>query len=155
MSQTARFHMVQDRGMPSDTGTTRIPHGRDRAARRLFGHPEVVADLLRGFMPEGPIREFDPDSLSQGPDDRMDERLALYQSDVTWSLTLADGARVVLIIEGEGWSGAARREAWFAKPERDDRMSSLGHQRSNSAAAGCHQMPAKGQPWPCGWRYRR
>ena len=82
--------------MPSDTGTTRIPHGRDRAARRLFGHPEVVADLLRGFMPEGPIREFDPDSLSQGPDDRMDERLALYQSDVTWSLTLADGARMAI-----------------------------------------------------------
>ena len=101
MSQTPRFDLVQDRRMSNDTGTTRIPHGRDRAAKRLFGHPEVLADLLRGFVPEGPLREFDPDSLSQGPDDRVDGRLALYQSDITWSLTLADGARVVLIIEAQ------------------------------------------------------
>ncbi len=101
MSQTARFHLVQDGRMSNDTGTTRIPQGRDRAAKRLFGHPEVVADLLRGFAPEGPLREFDPDSLHQGPDDRVDGRFALHQSDITWSLTLADGARVVLIIEAQ------------------------------------------------------
>ncbi len=101
MSQTDRLHMMQDGRMANDTGTTRIPHGRDRAARRLFGHAQVVADLLLGFMPEGPLRGFDPDSLNQGPDDRIDWRLALHQSDVTWSLTLADGARVVLMIEAQ------------------------------------------------------
>ncbi len=85
--------------MAIDTGTTRIPHARDRAARRLFGHPQVVADLLRGFVPEDPLWGFDPGSLIQGPDDRVDGQLARYQSDITWSLTLADGAPVVVIIE--------------------------------------------------------
>lgn len=40
--------------------------------------------------------------------------------------TLADSSKEVLIIEREGWSGAARGRACFAKPERDDRVSSLG-----------------------------
>ena len=288
MSQTTRFQLVQDVGMSETTGTSDVPHGHDRAARRLFGHPEVVADLLRGFAPRGPIREFEPESLSPRPDDRVDERLERHQSDLTWVFTLGDGSRAVLIIEaqstvdrimavrmavqtdlffegllrsaptepipgvlpvvfytgrdpwraarslreialtksvdlltyfaplcyllidarrmpletlpkrnlvslmvrmtsagepedlvevlrseqawlaeedaglwrdyitwamkvlaplefpdmGEGWSGAARREACFAKPERDDRTSSLGHQRSRGSAAGCHQMPA-------------
>ncbi len=101
MSQTTGFHLVQDGRMSGETGTTRIPQGRDRAAKRLFGHPQVVADLLRGFVSEGPLQGFDPDDLHRGPDDRVDEKLALYQSDVTWTLRLADGARVVLIIESQ------------------------------------------------------
>ena len=101
MSQTARFRLVQDAGMSDTAGTSDIPHGHDRAARRLFGHPEVVADLLRGFAPRGPIRKFDPESLSPRPDDRVDERLERRQSDLTWVFTLADGSRVVLIIESQ------------------------------------------------------
>ena len=87
--------------MSETTGTSDVPHGHDRAARRLLGHPEVVADLLRGFAPRGPIREFDPESLSPRPDDRVDERLARHVSDLTWVFTLADGSRVVLIIEAQ------------------------------------------------------
>ena len=101
MSQTTRFQLVQDVGMSETTGTSDVPHGHDRAARRLFGHPEVVADLLRGFAPRGPIREFEPESLSPRPDDRVDERLERHQSDLTWVFTLGDGSRAVLIIEAQ------------------------------------------------------
>ena len=101
MSQMALLHLVQDVGMSDTTGTSDVPHGHDRAARRLLGHPEVVADLLRGFAPQGPIREFDSESLSPRPDDRVDERLERRQSDLTWMFTLADGSRVVLIIESQ------------------------------------------------------
>ena len=101
MSQTPRFPLVQDMPMSIETATTRIPHGHDRAARRLFGHPQVVADLLRGFAPEGSLREFERTSLAKGADDRVDGRLALYQSDITWTFRLAGGARVVLIVEAQ------------------------------------------------------
>ena len=60
-----------------------------------------MADLLRGFVPEGPVREFDSDSLNAGPDDRVDGRLDRRQSDVTWTFALRNGARAVLIIEAQ------------------------------------------------------
>ncbi len=87
--------------MSDAKGTSGIPQAHDRAARRLLGHPEVVADLLRGFAPEGPLREFDPDSLSPRPDDRVDEYFGRHQSDLTWDLRLPGRERAVLIIEAQ------------------------------------------------------
>lgn len=80
---------------------SRIREGSDRALRRLFGHPEVVADLLRGFVPVPALAGFDPDSLRQLLDDRVDSGLNRRQSDATWSFELADGAPMVLLFEAQ------------------------------------------------------
>ena len=61
----------------------RIPHGSDRALRRLFAHPEVVADLLRGFAPSAAVRRLDHNSLRPLPDDRVDFKYNRRESDAT------------------------------------------------------------------------
>ena len=82
---------------------SRIREGSDRAMRRLFGHPEVVADLLRGFVPVSPLAEFDPRSLRALPDDRVDFRFDKRESDGTWGFSLAGGEQVVLIFEMQSY----------------------------------------------------
>ena len=87
--------------MANANGTSTLPQARDRAARRLLSHPQVAADLLRGFAPEGPLRDFDPGSLRQLPDDRVDGRLGRHQSDLTWAFALPGGERAVIIVEAQ------------------------------------------------------
>ena len=79
----------------------RIREGSDRAFRRLFGHPEVVADLLRGFVPEPALAGFDTDSLRPLPDDRVDFGFNKRESDATWSFSLEGGDQVVMIFEAQ------------------------------------------------------
>ena len=79
----------------------RIREGSDRALRRLFSHPEVAADLLRGFVPVPALAGFDPGSLRPLPDDRVDPKLNRRQSDATWIFSLEGGARVVMIFEAQ------------------------------------------------------
>ncbi len=38
---------------------TQIRGGHDRIAKRLFAHADVVAEMLRRFLPQGPLPEFD------------------------------------------------------------------------------------------------
>ncbi len=79
----------------------RIPHASDRAFRRLFAHPEVVADLLGGFAPSPALRGFDRGSLRPLPDDRVDSGYHRRESDATWGFSLASGAEVALIFEAQ------------------------------------------------------
>ena len=81
---------------------SRTREGSDRALRRLFGHPVVVADLLRG-VPVDPLAEFDPRSLRALPDDRVDFRFDKRESDATWGFSLAGGEPVVLIFEAQSY----------------------------------------------------
>ncbi len=60
MSQSPRLQSVRDMRRSDTNGIYGIPQAHDRAARRLFSHPQVVADLLRGLVPQGALREFDP-----------------------------------------------------------------------------------------------
>ena len=79
-----------------------------------------------------------------------EEDAGLWRDYITWAMKVL--APLEFPDMGEGWSGAARREACFAKPERDDRTSSLGHQRSRGGTAGRHQMPTCEEDCnPC-WR---
>ncbi len=85
----------------------RIPEGSDRALRRLFGHPEVVADLLRGFVPLAPVSSFDRNSLQPLPDNRVDFNFNKRESDRTWSFSIEGGARVVMIFEAQSYEDRA------------------------------------------------
>ncbi len=81
--------------------SSRIREGSDRSLRRLFGHPDIVVDLLRGFIPVPELARFDPDSLRPLPDDRVDFRFNKRESDATWGFSLEGGARVVMIFEAQ------------------------------------------------------
>ena len=76
-----------------------IREGHDRAARRLFSHPRVIADLLLGFMPRELLGKIDPGSLRRLSDERVNGRLNRLQGDLTWQIELADGASVVVMLE--------------------------------------------------------
>ena len=78
-----------------------IREGHDRAAKRLFAHANVVADLLVGFLPQGMLPEFDRRSLRRFPEERVGSRLALRRTDLAWELRLLDDRRVVLLIEAQ------------------------------------------------------
>ena len=45
----------------------------DHGYKRLFSHPEMVADLLRGFVHEDWIRELDFSTLERFPGTRLRE----------------------------------------------------------------------------------
>ena len=79
----------------------RIREGSDRALRRLFAHPEVVADLLRGFAPSPAVRRFDRASLRPLPDDRVDSSYNKRESDATWGFSIKGGAGVAMIFEAQ------------------------------------------------------
>ena len=79
----------------------RIREGNDRAFRRLFAHPEVVADLLRGFAPPPVVRRFDRASLRPLPDDRVDSSYNRRASDTTWGFSLEGGSGVAMIFEAQ------------------------------------------------------
>ena len=55
---------------------TQIREGHDRIAKRLFAHADVVAEMLRRFLPQGLLPEFDPATLRRFPAERVDARLA-------------------------------------------------------------------------------
>ena len=70
-------------------------------AKRLFAHAEVVADLLRNFVPEGLLPDFDAGTLRRYPEERVDSGLALRRADVAWEFEVPGGGRVVVLIEAQ------------------------------------------------------
>ena len=78
-----------------------IREGHDRIAKRLFAHAEVVADLLRNFVPEGMLPDFDAGTLRRYPEERVDSGLALRRADVAWEFEVPGGGRVVVLIEAQ------------------------------------------------------
>ncbi len=86
---------------------TDIREGHDRIAKRLFAHAGVVADLLRNCLPEGLLPTFDASTMRRFPEERVDSRLALRRADIAWEFELAEGPRMVLLIEAQSMPDAA------------------------------------------------
>ena len=93
------------RGMSDDN--TQVREGHDRIAKRLFAHADVVAEMLRRFLPQGLLPEFDPATLRRFPEERVGSSLALRRADVAWEFALRDGTRVLLLIEAQSARDAA------------------------------------------------
>ncbi|MCY4276245.1 MAG: hypothetical protein OXE81_00150 [Gammaproteobacteria bacterium] len=55
---------------------TQVREGHDRIAKRLFACADVVAKMLRRFLPRGLLPEFDAATLRRFPEERVDARLA-------------------------------------------------------------------------------
>ncbi len=87
--------------------TTQVREGHDRIAKRLFAHADVVAEMLRHFLPKGLLPGFDPATLRRFPEERVGSSLALRRADVAWEFALRDGARVLLLIEAQSAPDAA------------------------------------------------
>jgi predicted transposase YdaD len=56
----------------------------DGGYRLLFSHPEMVADLLRAFIPEDWVRDIDLSTLEQAPGDYVTPGLSSRESDIVW-----------------------------------------------------------------------
>ena len=86
---------------------TQIREGHDRIAKRLFAHADVVAEMLRRFLPQGLLPGFDAATLRRFPEERVGSSLALRRADIAWEFALRDGTRVLLLIEAQSTPDAA------------------------------------------------
>jgi len=74
-------------------GEPKRPRGsvsHDAAYRRLFSHPELIRDLLLGFVPEPWVKDLEFDSLERVNAFFVDDRLRRRESDVIWRIRLRD-----------------------------------------------------------------
>lgn len=73
----------------------------DSGYKLLFSHPEMVADLLRGFMREDWVRDLDFSTLEKVPGSYVTRDLSTRESDVVWRLRWKDDRvlYVYLLIE--------------------------------------------------------
>jgi hypothetical protein len=67
----------------------RVVQAQDTGYKRLFSHPEMVADLLRGYVPEL-TGELDLQSLERCNGSYASPDLRERRSDVVWRLPLKD-----------------------------------------------------------------
>ena len=58
----------------------------DGGYKLLFSHPEMVADLLRGFVREDWVRDLDFSTLEKVPGSYVTPELSNRESDVVWRL---------------------------------------------------------------------
>lgn len=58
----------------------------DGGYKRLFSHPEMMADLLRGFVREDWVADLDFTSLTKYPTTFINEQLRERRDDVIWRL---------------------------------------------------------------------
>ncbi len=58
----------------------------DHGYKRLFSHPEMVRDLLTGFVREPWIADLDFATLEKYPGEFIDDRLQQRRNDVIWRL---------------------------------------------------------------------
>lgn len=56
----------------------------DHGYKRLFSHPEMICDLLRGFVPADWIADLDFATLEKYPTEFIDDRWHNRRSDVIW-----------------------------------------------------------------------
>jgi predicted transposase/invertase (TIGR01784 family) len=63
----------------------------DGGYKLLFSHPEMVADLLRGFIGEDWVREIDLSTLEQVPGDYVTPGLSSRESDIVWRVRWGNG----------------------------------------------------------------
>jgi predicted transposase/invertase (TIGR01784 family) len=64
------------------TGAAMAEH--DNGYKRLFSHPEMVADLLRGFVKEEWVRDLDFSTLERISGSYVTPELSSRESDVVW-----------------------------------------------------------------------
>ena len=86
---------------------TKVREGHDRIAKRLFAHADVVAEMLRCFLPQDLLPGFDAATLRRFPEERVDSTLALRRADIAWEFALRSGTRVLLLIEAQSTPDAA------------------------------------------------
>ena len=58
----------------------------DNGYKALFSHPEMVADLIRGFVHEDWVRELDFATLERVEGSFVTPRLQRRESDIVWRL---------------------------------------------------------------------
>ena len=56
----------------------------DHGYKRLFSHPEMIHDLLVGFVPAAWVAELDFTTLEKYPTEFIDDRLRQRRNDVIW-----------------------------------------------------------------------
>jgi hypothetical protein len=72
----------------------------DHSYKLLFSHPEMVADLLRGFVREDWVEQLDFATLEKQPNSYVSDDLRERADDVVWRLRFADAwLYVYLLIE--------------------------------------------------------
>ena len=72
----------------------------DHGYKRLFSHPEMIRDLLVGFVREPWIAELDFATLEKYPTEFIDDRLQQRRNDVIWRLRWgADWLYVYVLLE--------------------------------------------------------
>lgn len=74
----------------------------DTGYKMLFSHPEMVADLLRGFIREDWVSQLDFSTLEQVPATFISDKGRKRESDVIWRLRWRGGDRwlyVYLLLE--------------------------------------------------------
>ena len=71
----------------------------DAAYKRLFSHPEMVADLLRGWISEPWADRVRPETLKKVPSEFVTSILERRLSDCVWRFELQDGEEVCLLLE--------------------------------------------------------
>lgn len=74
----------------------------DTGYRMLFSHPEMVADLLRGFVREDWVGQLDFSTLERVPATFVSDKRHKRESDVIWRLRWRGGDRwlyVYLLLE--------------------------------------------------------
>ena len=86
----------------------------DAAYKLQYSHRRMVADLLRGFLPDGAWPGFDFDTLEPLPASHVGRGLARREGDLMWRLrarSAPDGAWVHVLVLLEFQSGVDRRMA--------------------------------------------
>lgn len=68
----------------------------DNGYKMLFSHPEMVADLLRGFVREDWVRDLDFSTLEKLPASFVGKKMRKRESDVLWRLRWQGG-------DGDRW----------------------------------------------------
>ena len=63
----------------------------DNGYKRLFSHPEMVADLLRGFVREDWVRDLDFSTLERVSGGYVTPKLRSRESDVVWRVRWKGG----------------------------------------------------------------
>ena len=58
----------------------------DNGYKMLFSHPEMVADLLRGFVREDWVAELDFSTLEKVPASFVGKKMRKRESDVLWQI---------------------------------------------------------------------
>ncbi|PRB83814.1 Rpn family recombination-promoting nuclease/putative transposase [Pseudomonas sp. MYb185] len=72
-------------------------NGHDRSYKLLFSHPEMVADLLRGYIDQPWVEQLDFSTLSRVPDSYVSSDLREREDDIIWRVRWADDERWLYI----------------------------------------------------------